>query len=144
MRCVKVNNEVDAWALIHRIEQKCELSHVFGDDEMTREEVYDVFMDDCSIYKFMSDNYSRVYAVAMIQRIDDTDEGMIHFSMFQSCHIKRGWKLLMDEIAGDINVLHSYITKERKDIYKLLVMLGFEMKTTSDGYYYGQSKKVGR
>jgi len=140
MKCVKVTNEVDAWAVIHRIEQSCSLAHVYGDDEMTREEVYDVFMNESTVYKFMSDNYSRVYATAILQHGDE-GEAMIHFSMFQPCHIKRGWALLMDEIKDEIKVLHSYIKTERKDILKLLVTLGFKIKKTEDGYYYGISKK---
>lgn len=140
MKCVKVTNEVDAWAVIHRIEQSCSLAHVYGDDEMTREEVYDVFMNESTVYKFMSDNYSRVFATAILQHGDES-EAMIHFAMFEPCHIKRGWKLLMDEIKHEISTLHSYIKEERKDILKLLVTLGFKIKKTEDGYYYGISKK---
>jgi len=136
MRCVKVTSEVDAWSVIHRIGQKCDLMETFDLD--SKEAVYDHFLDS-EIYKFMSDDYSRVYAVAILEVQDDRSANL-HFSMFQSCHILRGWKLLLEQL-DHIDLLYSYINKNRNDIYKLLVMLGFKMETTEEGYY-GQSKKI--
>ncbi len=140
MRCVRVTNEVDAWAVIHRIEQKCNLSSVFGDEDMSREDLYDMFMYKSIIFKFMSDNYSRVYATAILQHSEE-GEAHIHFSMFSPVHILRGFELLKEEIKGEIHTLHSYIRTDRKDMFKLLSLLGFKMSTTKDGYYYGISKK---
>ena len=137
MRCVKVTSEVDAWSVIHRIGQKCDLMETF--DLKSKEAVYDMFLNGSTIYKFMSDNYSRVYAVAILEVQDDRSANL-HFSMFQSCHILRGWKLLLEQL-DHIDLLYSYIKESRQDIYKLLVMLKFQMQPKEQGYFYGQFEK---
>lgn len=139
MKCVRVTNEVDAYCVIHRIEQQCDIVEVYGGGVITRNEIFESFLDNAIIYKFMSDNYRELYATAIIERFGD-DVGLIHFAMFKPCHILRGWKLLIDDIHNEFNELVAYIDDEREDIYKLLVMLGFKMNL-KDGLYYGQSKK---
>jgi len=138
MRCVKVTSEVDAYSIIHMIEDKCDIEQVYGLGSVKKADIYETFLDDCTIYKFMSDDYKHVYATAIIEDYDDG--GLIHFAMFKPCHIMRGWKLLMDQIKDQYKFLASYIEEDRQDIHKLLVMLGFKINY-KNGYYYGRCKK---
>ena len=138
MKCVKVTDPVDAFCLINRIEQKCDIVKVFGDGH-TREDIYDIFMYNSEIYKFMSDDYRKVYACAILESIEDRVAN-IHFSMFQAGHILRGYKLLMEMIRDKYDLLVSYIEDDRQDILKLLQMIGFNVRKLKNGKYYGQNK----
>ena len=139
MKCVRVTDPVDAFCLINRIEQKCDVAKVFGDGH-TREEVYDIFMYNSKAYKFMNDDYSKVFAVAFLEDVEE-GVGNIHFSMFTPCHILRGYKLFIEQIIESYDILVSYIEDERQDIVKLLRLIGFNVRKLNNGYYYGQSKK---
>lgn len=141
MKCVRVTDPVDAFCLINRIEQKCDIVDVYGSGH-SREEIYDLFMYESRMYKFMSDRYDKVFAVAILEEVEE-GKANIHFSMFTPCHILRGYCLLMEQICNVYNELMAYIEPNRQDIVKLLRMIGFNVKKLDNGYYYGQSKKSG-